>query len=170
MDRTVLKEHSDELINRAEEVMEVKNDHYAYEDNAFYNFEVQGVICETTPLETMWSCMAKHVAGARKLLNVLGNPDITLDQYARVRYQLTNDKFVDIINYLKLMNAYLQQSKRTDIDKHLEARYNPEAKEGMIEEIDPFTVISGEDGNWLKDLLPKTHENSTKKEVTENAA
>lgn len=107
MDRKMFRQLVEDFDGRAMTVLFGKNDHYAYPDNAFYNFEIQGVICDCSPVEAMWQCMAKHLAGTRRLLNKLEDPDISVVDHNNTLANIRHEKLVDIANYCKLIDAYL---------------------------------------------------------------
>lgn len=114
MTREEFSKKVEKRINLVRQTLLTKHKEYAKDDNVFRNFDeaAGGFSLHSTSAEVLWSYMTKHLVSIK---------DIVVDNKP-VKPEVVSEKIGDVINYLILLEAMLNQQS----EKHckLKEAYN----------------------------------------------
>ena len=98
MNREQLLDDLAQTFKQGIEIVEKKNQDYAIEDDAFYNFRSSSVIG-----------LPPEKAILVRILDKLARISNLIDKEAAVKDESIDDTLIDTINYLAILKAYLKQ-------------------------------------------------------------
>lgn len=90
-----------ERIKKIKDILTSKAGEYASEEDRLFNFKIAAKINRVKPAEALWGMASKHLASILKIIEEVGNGK-------KVQKDVSDEKIGDMINYLILLEAVLE--------------------------------------------------------------
>lgn len=98
----------DYRINQMRETLQKKADEYSSDEDRLHNFKLAALINDQVPIQSAWGMATKHLVSIIDMLKEFEQKP----HYMPPR-ELVNEKFGDMINYLVLIEALIEERRRS---------------------------------------------------------
>ena len=98
------KQLLEQRIIEIQNTLDKKAQEYVQDEDRLYNFKVAGKMSKTTPTQSCWHFLTKHLVCVR---------DLAFDKLSATE-SIINEKIGDAINYLILLEALLKEKDEED--------------------------------------------------------
>lgn len=98
----------DYRINQMRETLQKKADEYSSDEDRLHNFKLAGKVKSETPQKAAWGMATKHLVSIIDMIEEFEQKP----NYIPPR-ELVNEKFGDMINYLVLIEALIEERRRS---------------------------------------------------------